>query len=37
MAETVRLVDYYSMEVSNKPGAALQILEQLCEAGVYLL
>jgi hypothetical protein len=37
MAETVRLVDYYSMEVSNTPGAALQILERLCEAGVYLL
>ena len=37
MAETVRLVDYYSMEVSDKPGAALQILERLCEADVYLL
>ena len=37
MAETVRLVDYYSMEVSDKPGAALLILERLCEAGVYLL
>ena len=37
MAETVRLVDYYSMEVSDKPGAAHQILERFCEAGVYLL
>ena len=37
MAETVRLIDYYSMEVSDKPGAAHQILEQLCEARVYLL
>ena len=37
MAETVRLVDYYSMEVSDKPGAAHQILERLSEAGVYLL
>jgi hypothetical protein len=37
MAETVRLVDYYSMEVSDKPGAAHEILERLCEAGVYLL
>ena len=37
MAETVRLVEYYSMEVSDKPGAAHQILERLCAAGVYLL
>jgi hypothetical protein len=37
MAETVRLVDYYSMEVSDKPGAALQILERLYAAEVYLL
>jgi hypothetical protein len=37
MAETVRLVDYYYMEVSDKPGAAHQILQRLSEAGVYLL
>jgi hypothetical protein len=37
MAETVRLVDYFSMEVSDTPGAALQILEQLRAADVYLL
>ena len=37
MAETVRLIDYYSMEVSDRPGAAHQILEQLREARVYLL
>jgi hypothetical protein len=37
MAETVRLVDYYSMQVSDKPGAGYQILERLGEAGVYLL
>ncbi|HSB81648.1 MAG TPA: hypothetical protein VLM91_22945, partial [Candidatus Methylomirabilis sp.] len=37
MAETVRLVDYYSMEVSDKPGAAHQILQRLSEADVYLL
>jgi len=37
MAETVRLIDYYSMEVSDRPGAALQILERLCAADIYLL
>jgi hypothetical protein len=37
MAETVRLVEYYSLAVSDKPGAALQALEPLCAAGVYLL
>ncbi len=37
MAETVRLVDSYSMAVSDKPGGAFQILERLCAAGVYLL
>jgi hypothetical protein len=37
MAETVRLVEYYSMEVSHKAGAAQEILGRLAEAGVYLL
>ena len=37
MAETVRLVEYYSVDVPDKPGAALQVLEQLYAAGVYLL
>jgi hypothetical protein len=37
MAETVRLVEYYSLEVADTPGAAFRILEQLCAAGVYLL
>jgi hypothetical protein len=37
MAETVRLIDSYTMEVSDTPGAAHQILEQLCQARVYLL
>ncbi len=37
MAETVRLVEYYSMEVSDKPGAAHRMLEELAAAGVYLL
>jgi hypothetical protein len=37
MSETVRLVEYYYMEASNKPGEALKILGQLRAAGVYLL
>jgi len=37
MAETVRLVEYYAMEVSDKPGVALQILEHLYAAEIYLL
>ncbi len=37
MAETVRLVEYYSMEVSDRPGAAFQILGRLCAVDVYLL
>jgi hypothetical protein len=37
MSETVRLVEYFSMEVSHKPGAAQEILGRLAEAGVYLL
>jgi len=37
MAETVRLIEYYSMAVPDRPGAAHQILEQLSEARVYLL
>ncbi len=37
MAETVRRVDSYSMAVSDTPGAAFQVLERLCAAGVYLL
>ncbi len=37
MAETVRLVDYYCIEAPDKPGEAVRILDQLREAGVYLL
>ena len=37
MAETVRLVECYSLDVPDKPGAAFQILERLCASGVYLL
>ena len=37
MAETVRLVDYYYIEVSDKPGEAQRILDQLRQAGVFVL
>ncbi len=37
MAETVRLVDYFYTEVSDKPGEAARMLGQLRDAGVYLL
>jgi len=37
MAETIRVVDYFYTEVSDKPGEAARILGQLREAGVYLL
>jgi hypothetical protein len=37
MAETVRLVDYYRMAVSDTPGAGAQVLAELAGAGVYLL
>jgi hypothetical protein len=37
MAETIRVIDYFYTEVSDKPGEAARILGQLREAGVYLL
>ncbi len=37
MSETVRLVDYYYVEVADKPGEALKALDHLRASGVYLL
>jgi hypothetical protein len=37
MAETIRVIDYFYTEVSDKPGEAARILSQLRDAGVYLL
>ena len=37
MADTIRKVDYFSMAVSNRPGAALGVLDTLRDAGVNLL
>jgi len=37
MADSIRKVDYFSMAVSNRPGAALPVLDTLRDAGVNLL
>jgi len=37
MADIVRKVAYFSMEVPNKPGEGVRILGRLAEAGVNLL
>ena len=37
MPDQIRQVDYYYVEVPDKPGAALQILLSLKEVGVNLL
>ncbi len=37
MAETIRQVDYFYMEVSNKVGEGAQVLQKLREAGVNLI
>jgi hypothetical protein len=37
MPETVRKVDYFAMEVANKPGEAARLLDVLGKAGVSLL
>ncbi len=37
MNETIRKIDYFSMSVADKPGAAARILRALDEAGVNLL
>jgi hypothetical protein len=37
MADTIRKIDYFSMAISNRPGAALRVLDTLRDAGVNLL
>src|SRR5581483_5167179 len=37
MSETIRLVDYFYIEASQRPGEAARVLSQLQEAGVNLL
>ncbi len=37
MADTIRKVDYFSMAISNRSGAALHVLDTLRDAGVNLL
>jgi hypothetical protein len=37
MPEQIKLVDYYYVQVPNKPGAGAQLLQSLKEAGVNLL
>jgi hypothetical protein len=37
MARTIRKVDYFAMNVPNRPGQAARTLETLAQAGVNLL
>ena len=37
MSDTVRKVNYYSIQISNKPGEAFQVLSALASAGIDLL
>src|SRR3989304_8147294 len=37
MPDTVRLVDYFYIEVPDKPGEGARVLSHLKAAGVYLL
>jgi hypothetical protein len=37
MRDTVRKVDYFSIQVPNKPGEAFRVLQALVTAGVNLL
>ena len=37
MAETIRKVGYFAMDVADKPGEAVRILQALSQAGVNLL
>ena len=37
MAETIRLVDYFYVQVPDKPGEGLKYLGQLKDAGISLL
>ena len=37
MADTVRMVDYFSLSVSNTPGQTFKVLATLVSAGINLL
>ena len=37
MADTVRRVDYFSIQVPDKPGEAFRVLQTLVSAGINLL
>ena len=37
MVDTVRKVDYFAMDVANKPGEAARLLDALGKAGISLL
>ncbi|MCJ7594764.1 MAG: hypothetical protein MUO52_08360, partial [Desulfobacterales bacterium] len=37
MADTIRKVGYFAMDVADKPGEAVRILQALSQAGVNLL
>jgi hypothetical protein len=37
MSDTIRKVDYYSTQISNKPGEAFKVLSALASAGIDLL
>ncbi|MBU2497390.1 MAG: ACT domain-containing protein, partial [Proteobacteria bacterium] len=37
MADTIRKVGYFAMDVADKPGEAAAVLQALSEAGVNLL
>ena len=37
MSDTVRKVNYYSIQISNKPGEAFKVLSALAGAGIDLL
>jgi hypothetical protein len=37
MSDTIRKVDYYSTQISNKPGEAFKVLSTLASAGIDLL
>ena len=37
MSDTLRKVDYYSIQISNKPGEAFKVLSALASAGIDLL
>ena len=37
MADTVRKVEYFSLQISDKPGEAFKVLSTLVSAGINLL